>query len=70
VKRPGINQLIDRGAVLKARIDADEWLGPKAITRIERFNLTAYIQRPDLSEGAGKPLVIIHESAIQLKNIH
>jgi hypothetical protein len=45
-----VDQLIERCAMLKMRIDGDERLWPKSITRIDRFDLGADIRCPNLSE--------------------
>jgi hypothetical protein len=46
-ERPSPRQLIDRRANFKSWVDADEWLGPESIARVNRFNLLANVGRPN-----------------------
>jgi hypothetical protein len=52
------------------RIDAYERLGPKSIAGIYFFDLGKDILRANLSERAGKPLVVAQKSFIEFKDIH
>ena len=52
------------------RIDADQWIGPETIAGVNFFNLATNIGGANLSERAGKALIVGHEGAIEVEHVH
>src|SRR5262249_33990281 len=69
IERSTVYQLVDGGAPLKSRVDADKRLRPEPVGRVQSINLMADVVGSDRGERAGKPLVVADQRPVEIKDV-
>ncbi len=64
------HKILDASSPFEVWVDTDQRLRPETTARVEGVNLRTDVLGADLGKRARKPLVVLYERPVQIKNIH